>query len=361
MKKLSKTSRRNFITYGVVIAAYLLMQLLISTGNVSSLIKGQLIPICVYASAAVSLNLCVGILGELSLGHAGFMSIGCYAGAVAAAALEGAIPNPIARLVLAMIVGAAVAAIGGIIIGVPVLKLNGDYLAIVTLAFGEIIRAIMTNIYVSMDATGIHFSLIERIKAGDGGRMIINGAIGLQVPTKLATFGVGICLLLFTLFVVFNLTNSKTGRAIRALRDNKIAAESVGISISKYKLMGFVISAALAGAAGTLFGQNFGTMEAAKFDFNLSILILVFVVLGGLGNLRGSVIAAVLLTLLPELLRAFSNYRMLTYAVVLILVMLATNNASVRGWLDRAADVARKAIAPLYNKLLKKKGDAENA
>ncbi len=354
MKKLSKTSRSNFITYGIVLAAYLIMQLLVSTGNISSLIKGQLIPICVYASAAVSLNLCIGILGELSLGHAGFMSIGCYVGAIAAAVLESSVPNPILRLVLAMIVGAIAAAIGGVIIGVPVLKLNGDYLAIVTLAFGEIIRALMTNIYVSMDPDGLHFSLVERIKAAEGGRMIVNGAIGLQVPKTLATFTVGAALLLFTLFVVFNLTNSKTGRAIRALRDNKIAAESIGISIPKYKLMGFVISAALAGAAGTLFGQNFGTMEAAKFDFNMSILILVFVVLGGLGNLRGSVIAAVLLTILPELLRSFRDYRMLTYAIVLIVVMLATNNANIRGKI-------MSCVSFVKGLFIKKKGDAENA
>lgn len=352
MKKISKTSIRNFITYGIVIVAYLIIQAMVKAGNVSSLIKGQLIPICVYASAAVSLNLCVGILGELSLGHAGFMSIGCYVGAIAAAAMEGAVPNPLVRLVLAMVVGAFAAAIGGIIIGVPVLKLNGDYLAIVTLAFGEIIRAVMTNIYVAMNKDGrLQFSLIQRIKAEKGGRMIVNGAIGLQVPKTLATFTVGVCLLLFTLFVVFNLTNSKTGRAIRALRDNKIAAESVGISIPKYKLMGFVISAALAGAAGTLFGQNFGTMEAAKFDFNMSILVLVFVVLGGLGNLRGSVIAAVLLTILPELLRAFSSYRMLTYAIVLILVMLATNNAGVRNFIEKLSTLITK----------KQKGDAQDA
>lgn len=352
MKKISKTSIRNFITYGIVIVAFLIIQAMVKAGNVSSLIKGQLIPICVYASAAVSLNLCVGILGELSLGHAGFMSIGCYVGAIAAAAMEGAVPNPLVRLVLAMVVGAFAAAIGGIIIGVPVLKLNGDYLAIVTLAFGEIIRAVMTNIYVAMNKDGrLQFSLIQRIKAEKGGRMIVNGAIGLQVPKTLATFTVGVCLLLFTLFVVFNLTNSKTGRAIRALRDNKIAAESVGISIPKYKLMGFVISAALAGAAGTLFGQNFGTMEAAKFDFNMSILVLVFVVLGGLGNLRGSVIAAVLLTILPELLRAFSSYRMLTYAIVLILVMLATNNAGVRNFIEKLSTLITK----------KQKGDVQDA
>ena len=141
------------------------------------------------------------------------------------------------------------------------------------------------------------------------------------------------CLIIFTLIVVLNLINSRSGRAMMALRDNRIAAESVGISVTKYKLMAFVTSAVLAGMAGTLFGMNFSTFTASKFKFDTSILVLVFVVLGGIGNIRGSVIAAALLTILPELLRSFNDYRMLVYAVVLIVVMLATNSERSKQWL----------------------------
>ena len=140
---------------------------------------------------------------------------------------------------------------------------------------------------------------------------------------------------MIALVVVLNLVRSRTGRAIEAVRDNRIAAESVGISVTKYRMIAFVVSAALAGAAGALFGGNFSQLSATKFDFNTSILILVFVVLGGLGNMRGSVIAAAVLTILPEALREFSDYRMLVYAIVLILVMICTNSPQIQGFIAR--------------------------
>lgn len=349
-KNLSKTTRSNFITYCIVIVAYVIMQILVNAGAVSNLVRGQLVPICVYATMAVSLNLCVGILGELSLGHAGFMSVGAFTGAVAIACMEAAIPSTILRLILGMLIGAIFAAIAGVIIGIPVLKLNGDYLAIVTLAFGEIIRSIFTNVYVALDSQGLHFSILNRIKAADDGKMIINGAIGLTGIKPIATFFMATVLLFITLIIVFNLINSKTGRAVQALRDNKIAAQSIGISIPKFKLMAFVISAAIAGAAGTMFAENYSTMLATKFDFNTSILILVFVVLGGLGNIRGSLIAAVVLTLLPELLRAVADYRMLAYAIVLIAVMIFKNSPSIQS-----------KMAMLRVKMLKNKKNGKEA
>ena len=241
LKTLSKTSRRNYLTYGVVILAYIILQAL--NGSLSSSLKGMLVPICAYVVMAVSLNLTVGVLGELSLGHAGFMSMGAFTGTAAAMALQDSISSVPLRLAVAMVIGAVFAAIAGVLIGIPVLRLNGDYLAIVTLAFGEI--------------------------------------------------------------------------------------------ITKYKLMAFVTSAALAGAAGTLFAMNYSTIVANKFDFNTSILILVFVVLGGLGNMLGSIVAAAALTILPEALRQFSDYRMLVYAIVLILVMLATNNPTLKSFFAR--------------------------
>lgn len=344
LSNISKTTRSNFITYGIIIVVYVIMQILVNAGAVSNLIRGQLIPICVFATMAVSLNLCVGILGELSLGHAGFMSVGAFTGAVAIACMESAIPSPILRLILGMLIGAVFAAIAGVIIGIPVLKLNGDYLAIVTLAFGEIIRSIFTNVYVGLDSAGLHFSILNRIKAAEDGKMIINGAIGLTGIKPIATFFMAALLLLVTLIIVFNLINSKTGRAVMALRDNQIAAQSIGISIPKFKLMAFVISAAIAGAAGTMFAENYSTMLATKFDFNTSILILVFVVLGGLGNIRGSIIAAAVLTLLPELLRSVKDYRMLAYAIILIVVMIFKNSPSIQAKmaLMRSKKAARK-------------------
>ena len=326
-----------FVTYGIVIAFYIIIQALNGAGMVSPSIAGQLVPICAYVTMAVSLNLVVGFSGELSLGHAGFMSVGAFSGIVASMSLQQAIPNGIARLAVAMLVGAVCAGIAGVIVGVPVLRLQGDYLAIVTLAFGEIIKNIFNILYVGVDAEGLHFSITNEadLHLGEGGVSILQGPMGATANVKLSTFTVGTILVLIALFVVLNLVHSRAGRAIMAMRDNRIAAESVGISVTKYKMIAFVVSAALAGAAGTLYGCSQTTFAATKFDFNTSILILVFVVLGGLGNMWGSVIAAAALTILPEALRQFSNYRMLVYAIVLILVMLATNNPTLKGFFSR--------------------------
>ena len=339
MKQSASAKRKlagKFVTYGIVIAFYIIIQALNGAGMVSPSIAGQLVPICAYVTMAVSLNLVVGFSGELSLGHAGFMSVGAFSGIVTAMSLQQAIPNGVARLAVAMIVGAVCAGIAGVIVGVPVLRLQGDYLAIVTLAFGEIIKSLVTNIYLGVDENGLQFSFLSnKNELADGGVELIRGPMGVMNTQRISTFTVGFVLVVITLVVIFNLVNSRTGRAIMAARDNRIAAESVGISVTKYKMIAFVVSAALAGAAGTLYGCSQTTFAATKFDFNTSILILVFVVLGGLGNMWGSVIAAAALTILPEALRQFSNYRMLVYAIVLILVMLATNNPTLKGFFSR--------------------------
>ena len=338
-KILSKTRRDSVIAFGIVIIAYAAMQALSMTGNLSNTITGLLVPICAYIVMAVSLNLTVGILGELSLGHAGFMSVGAFTGIVATTFLADAVPSPVLRLTVAMILAAVAAAIVGVIVGIPVLRLKGDYLAIVTLAFGEIIKNIINVLYVGMDDRGLHFSIIKQtFTLNEGGNMIINGPIGVSGIDKISNFTAGFILILITLFIVLNLINSRHGRAVMAVRDNRIAADSVGISATRFKLMAFVISAAFAGMAGTLYAMNYSTITAAKFDFNLSILVLVFVVLGGLGNIWGSIIAAALLTVLPELLRAlnFNDYRMLVYAILLIALMLFNNSGAKEkflGWL----------------------------
>ncbi len=325
MKK-NKILIQNSITYGLVMGFWVIIQALSAGGLVSSLMKGLLVPLCIYAILAVSLNLTVGILGELSLGHAGFMCVGAFSGAFFTRCMEEVIPSVGLRFFIALVLGAAVAGVFGILIGIPVLRLKGDYLAIVTLAFGEIIKNLINVMYIGKDAKGFHFSIKDTLSLGmdDTGVVIVKGAQGITGTPRAATFTVGIILLFITLVIVLNLINSRTGRAIMSIRDNRIAAESIGINITKYKLMAFSISAALAGMAGVLYAHSLSTLAAtsANFGYNKSILILVFVVLGGLGNIRGSVIAAIVLTALPEMLRGLNDYRMLIYAVVLIVMML---------------------------------------
>ena len=343
MKNLTKTKNRrtDFLTYAGVCLAFVIISVLKSNGALTRAQTGLLVPICCYIVMAVSLNLTVGVLGDLSLGHAGFMSVGAFTGIIAAMSLANALPSAPLRLAIAMLVGAAFAALVGFLVGIPVLRLSGDYLAIVTLAFGEILKELINCLLVGVDENGLHviFNVTgsrtaNDLHLSDGGRIIIKGAQGATGTQTIASFTAGFILIMITLVIVLNLMRSRQGRAIMAIRDNRIAAESVGIQITRYKMMAFVTSAALAGAAGALFGLNYSNLAATKFDFNTSILVLVFVVLGGLGNIWGSIIATVVLYILPEALRGFASYRMLIYAVVLILVMLATNNPVLKNLLS---------------------------
>lgn len=337
MKKLSPASRSGFINYAIVLVFFAIFQTLLSTGNLSNNFTGQLIPICAYVVMALSLNLVVGISGELSLGHAGFMSIGAFTGVIVSMSLQSSVSSAPLRLLAAIVAGTLVSAVAGVIIGVPVLRLNGDYLAIVTLAFGEIIKNILNCLYVGVDGKGLHISMKDAnaLNLDENGLVILKGPMGATGITKLSGFVSGIILVLIVLFIIQNFVNSRSGRAIKAIRDNRIAAEASGLNVIKYKMMAFVTSAAMAGAAGALYALNYSTVVPKKFDFNTSILILVFVVLGGIGNMRGSIISAAILTVLPELLREFRDYRMLIYAIVLILVMLITNNPSAKAFIHR--------------------------
>jgi branched-chain amino acid transport system permease protein len=347
-KNINKTVKNNYINYLLVIVIFVIVQTLSSTGNLSNLLSGILVPICVYMIAAISLNLVVGFSGELSLGHAGFMCVGAYSSALFSNIVGDSIPS-VLRIIIAIFIGAAVAAVFGVLIGIPVLRLRGDYLAIVTLAFGEIIKNLINILYVGVDEDGIHVAASSTgYTLKEGGTEIMKGALGISGTSTLYKdiknyfFFIGVVLILITLFIVQNLVNSRSGRAITATRDNRIAAESVGINVTKYKLLAFTVSAALAGVAGVLYSHNLSMLKASTFDYNMSILILVYVVLGGIGNLRGSIIATIILYALPELLRGFSTYRMLIYAIVLIVMMLFNWAPAARDWRSRVLEKFKK-------------------
>ena len=281
---------------------YVVIFSLAQFGVLSRHTQSLLVPIGVNIILAVSLNLTVGFLGELTLGHAGFMSVGAYAGCLFTIYCN--LPVWI-EFPLALIIGGLVAAIFGVIIGIPALRLNGDYLAIVTLAFGEIIRSVLNNV------------------------KFTGGAGGLKGIDKTSNFTIAYILVILTLIVITNVVRSRHGRAIMAIRDNIIAAQSVGINIVYYKLVAFVGAAFFAGVAGVLYGHNLGILKPSTFDFNKSIEILVIVVLGGMGNITGSVIAAIIITLLPEVLRDLADYRMLIYSIALIVMMLFSSNPTL--------------------------------
>ena len=298
--------------------------------------------ITVAVILAVSLSLVVGFLGELSLGHAGFMSIGAYLGGKVALVLIEKFDLEASNLLvflIALIVGALCAAICGFVVGFSALRLRGDYLAIVTLAFGEIVRVIFTNS--ASDAFG--------------------GALGLKSPSfakkeMYVLAIIGMVLVLFTLFVIQNMLKSKTGRAITAIRDNEIAAKAMGIDVTRYKLMVFVISAAFAGIAGVLFSYANKPIKADIFDYNYSIEILVMVVLGGMGSINGSILAATLITVLNDKLTVYLTgdnaiYKDLFYALILILLVIYNNAPALKGFREKYN------FKNLWQKIVKTKHD----
>ena len=310
MKKSTKGFLNNLITYAIVIIAFVFTQMALSKMipgvTISRSLKGQLIPICVYIVMAVSLNLTVGISGELSLGHAGFMSVGAFSGIIMSGWLLNAfqMENETMRLVLAMLAGGVCAAIAGVLIGIPVLRLRGDYLAIITLGFGEIIRVILTNID----------SVI--------GKDFTYGAAGLKRIPKYSSFTLVFICVVVSCYIIHTIMKSRHGRAILSIREDEIASESVGVQTTYYKTFAFVVSAMLAGIAGCLYAGYIGSLYPSTFKFMKSIEILVMVVLGGMGSMLGSILSATVLTILPELLRSFSDYRMVVYSLALVVMMI---------------------------------------
>lgn len=294
---MTKDKIRGYITNIILITAlYILMTVLINNGAINRYQQGIIMIIGINIILATSLNLTTGFLGQLALGHAGFMGIGAYGAAIATMNMN--IGSDTAQLLVSIVIGGIIAALFGIVIGVPALRLEGDYLAIITLGFGEMIRVIVNN----LEITG--------------------GAKGLNGIAPLTKFSHVYWVTIITIVVIVTLIKSRHGRSIISIRENEIAANAVGVPTAFYKVFGFVLSAFFAGIAGGLYAHYMTILAPAKFGFMYSIEILVIVVLGGMGSITGSIVAAIVLTLLPEALRGFSEYRLLIYAVLLIVMML---------------------------------------
>ena len=303
---------KNFIPYFVFLAAILLMIILQAAGTLKKSDQQLLEQIGYYVIAAMSLSLVVGFLGELSIGHAAFMSIGAFVGVWVRQTLLKSMSKsaPLPSLLIAVLAGGLVAAIAGFIIGLPALRLKGDYLAIVTLAFGEIVKTVLKNILSGGESVG---ELKNQFRYDRNSLFIIIFIFAL-----------------LTLVVINNLIRSKHGRAIMAVRDNEIAARAMGVNVTYYKLSVFVISAFFAGVAGVFFGMTQYSVNPANFDYNKSIDLLVMVVLGGMGNINGSIIAAVVITVLNTKLGValtgnLAALKNLIYALVLIVIVVYNN------------------------------------
>ena len=332
---MAKTKRKSNIKQNlncIVIAIFsLVMVILNMTGSLGRADRSTLVRIAYSIILAVSLNLVVGFLGELSLGHAGFMCIGAYLGSYFANIIGESIENNLLIIILSMIVGGLFAALFGFIIGLPALRLKGDYLAIATLAFGEIIRNIFKNVPTFGGASGL---------------------ITATYPEK-ELFIIAFIMVLFIVALSQNLIRSKHGRVVTAIRDNEIDAKSMGINVTFYKLFIFMIGAFFAGIAGVIYAQCFGLVKQDTFSYNYSIEILVMVVLGGMGSINGSIIAATLITyvniaLQSQLSGELSAVKLIVYALILIAAILFNNAPMFKNIKDKTS---RK------NKKIKEKDD----
>lgn len=298
-KKKSRINTKKLVTYGAIVlfvaTVYIVLNMLIGAGVINRYYSGIIKMVCINIILAVSLNLVTGILGQLVLGHAGFMSVGAYTAALFSiyCSWDNALEFPVALLL-----GGLVAALFGIIIGIPALRLKGDYLAIITLGFGEIIRVIL----LALTFTG--------------------GALGLSGIPKNSSFTYVYFVAILTVVLIYTFATSRHGRSVLAIRENEIAAETSGVNTTFYKMLAFVMAAFFAGIAGGLYAHYIGIISPQQFDYNYSVEILVMVVLGGMGSITGSVVSATVLTVLPEMLRTFSDYRMLAYSILLIAMML---------------------------------------
>ena len=298
MNSKKKTLQAYLINAVAVVALFAVLMGLIEGKVLSGYIQGILMLVMINVILATSLNITTGFLGEIALGHAGFMSVGAYtAGILSKSMVDLDLPNWL-HLILVLVVGGLFAAVFGLLIGIPALRLKGDYLAIITLGFGEIIRVIIENL------------------------SITGGAQGLRSIPRIATFPVVFWVTVASVTILFLFIRSRHGRAITAIREDDIASEAAGIPNTYYKVLAVVVAAFFAGVAGGIYAHYYSVLGASTFNFMKSIDILVIVVLGGMGSLTGSIVAAVGLTILPEVLREVADYRMVVYSVVLIVVMI---------------------------------------
>ena len=332
-KKIKWKHYANYIVIAILTVIFAVMSF---GGSLSSSTIYLLEKVGIAVLLAVSLSVVVGFLGELSLGHAGFMCVGAYLGGKASCLLEPVLGNSFVTLLISIVVGGIVAALCGVIIGLPALRLKGDYLAIVTLAFGEIVRSLFMNS--SSESFG--------------------GSLGLNTPRydKTVLFVIALVMVLICLAVIQNLIRSKHGRAITSIRDNEIAARATGINVTKYKLAVFTIAAFFAGIAGVLYSYSNYTIQSTKFSYNYSIEILVMVVLGGMGSINGSIIAAALITFLDVKLQTILTGNLavlqdLLYALVLIILVIYNNAPALKSFRER------HSLRAYVNKFVKPKND----
>lgn len=309
---------KNCINYIVVTAALVVLSVLQGGGHLKASYANLLVQIGYSIILAVSLNLVVGFLGELSLGHAGFMCVGAYLGTFISIQLSAVIESKVICLLISMLCGGLLAAFFGLLVGLPALRLKGDYLAIVTLAFGEIVRTIFKNLPWFGKAMGLTTRELRFTKN--------------DTPLFIIVF----ITVLVVLFFVQNLVRSKHGRAITAIRDNEIAAKAMGINVTFYKLFVFVIAAFFAGVAGVFYGHYTTPVMYTFFSYNYSIEILVMVVLGGMGSINGSIIAATLIPIINFKLQEklpgdLAALKFLIYALILIGIVIFNNAPALSG------------------------------
>ncbi len=315
---------RTILNTCLCLAFFLIVEYMIGAKILNRYYTNILNLVLIYVIAAVSLNLTCGYLGQLPLGHAGFMSIGAYTAAIITTRFSipdfGPIPGEAVLFLLATIAGGILAMAAGIVIGLPALRLKGDYLAIITLAFGEIIRVLVQNIKITGGAMGM-------------------GGIG-----RYTGFGWSFFWTVMVVAFTFLLVNSRHGRAIKSVREDEIAAESVGINLTYYKIVAFAGAAFFAGMSGSLFAHHICYLEPGNFGYNMSIEMLVMVVLGGLGSISGSIISATVLTIVPEVLQTFASWKMIIYSLLLVVVMIFKPSGLMGDYELSAARLVRKVF-----------------
>jgi len=289
------------INVSAIVLLYIILKSAITFGLITRYHQGIIIFIMINIILATSLNLATGFLGQLTLGHAGFMAVGAYASAITSIEVRALLPNmpDFMLLIISLIIAAIAAGIVGVLIGIPALRLRGDYLAIITLGFGEVIRVVINNM-----------------------RGLTGGAQGLTGIPRIVKFDSVFWVTVFVVLILYRLTHSRQGRAIMSIREDEIAAEAVGIKTTHFKVMGFAFAAGLAGVGGGLYANYLAFLDPNTFNFMRSVEILVIVVLGGMGSLTGSIIAAIVLTIMPEALRSFADYRLLLYSFLLVVMMI---------------------------------------